>query len=513
MTNYKEIIRLHSLGLNKTRIAESCGCARSTVITALHKAEENGLSWNAVKNLSSEEVTRKLYPATSMGQRYSMPDYEWVHKEMQKSGVTLSLLWVEYCERCRQNGELPYKSTQFNKYYADYVHKTKATMHLEHKPSENLQVDWAGQTAGITDTDTGERLPAYLFVAVLPYSGYAYTEAFLNMKQEAWITAHVHAYNYFGGVTRILTPDNLKTGVIKNTRTETVLNKAYQEMAEHYGTAIIPTRPRTPKDKAFVEGSVGVVSTWILAALRNRQFLSLDELNRAIWEKLPDFNHKPFQKKDGSRASDFEEEKLFLLPLPPNLFELAEWKTATVQYNYHISVDRMNYSVPYEYIKQKVDVRLTGSAVEIYFCGTRVASHLRLYGRPNQYSTLEEHMPPEHTAYLQWNSERFLRWASSIGENTAAVVRVFLTAHKVEQQGYKSCMALLKLSDHYSVVRLEDACRKALTFTPSPSLKSVQAILKSEQDLLQTEDVDPEPVPQKAHRFTRGAEYYRRGKK
>ena len=513
MTNYKEIIRLHSLGLNKTRIAESCGCARSTVITALHKAEENGLSWNAVKNLSSEEVTRKLYPATSMGQRYSMPDYEWVHKEMQKSGVTLSLLWVEYCERCRQNGELPYKSTQFNKYYADYVHKTKATMHLEHKPSENLQVDWAGQTAGITDTDTGERLPAYLFVAVLPYSGYAYTEAFLNMKQEAWITAHVHAYNYFGGVTRILTPDNLKTGVIKNTRTETVLNKAYQEMAEHYGTAIIPTRPRTPKDKAFVEGSVGVVSTWILAALRNRQFLSLDELNRAIWEKLADFNHKPFQKKDGSRASDFEEEKLFLLPLPPNPFELAERKTATVQYNYHISVDRKNYSVPYEYIKQKVDVRLTGSAVEIYFCGTRVASHLRLYGRPNQYSTLEEHMSPEHTAYLQWNSERFLRWVSSIGENTAAVVRVFLTAHKVEQQSYKSYMALLKLSDHYSVVRLEDACRKALTFTPSPSLKSVQAILKSEQDLLQTEDVDPEPVPQKAHRFTRGAEYYRRGKK
>lgn len=435
MTNYKEIIRLHSLGLNKTRIAESCGCARSTVITALHKAEENGLSWNAVKNLSSEEVARKLYPATSMGQQYSMPDYEWVHKEMQKSGVTLSLLWVEYCERCRQNGELPYKSTQFNKYYADYVHKTKATMHLEHKPGENLQVDWAGQTAGITDTDTGERLPAYLFVAVLPYSGYAYTEAFLDMKQEAWIAAHVHAYNYFGGVTRILTPDNLKTGVIKNTRTETVLNKAYQEMAEHYGTAIIPTRPRTPKDKAFVEGSVGVVSTWILAALRNRQFPSI------------------------------------------------------------------------------VDVRLTGSAVEIYFCGTRVASHLRLYGRPNQYSTLEEHMPPEHTAYLQWNSERFLRWASSIGENTAAVVRVFLTAHKVEQQGYKSCMALLKLSDHYSVVRLEDACRKALTFTPSPSLKSVQAILKSEQDLLQTEDVDPEPVPQKAHRFTRGAEYYRRGKK
>lgn len=243
MTNYKEILRLHSLGINNTRIAESIGCARSTVIVTLQKAAASALTWAAVKNLSTEEVARKLYPATTMGQQYKMPDYAWVHKEMQKSGVTLSLLWVEYCEQCRQNGELPYKSTQFNKYYADYVHKTKATMHLEHKPGENMQVDWAGQTAGIVDTDTGERLPAYLFVSVLPYSGYAYTEAFPDMKQEAWITAHVHAYNYFGGVTRILTPDNLKTGVIKNTRTETVLNKTYQEMAEHYGTAIIPTRP------------------------------------------------------------------------------------------------------------------------------------------------------------------------------------------------------------------------------------------------------------------------------
>ena len=188
MTNYKEILRLHSLGINNTRIAESCGCARSTVIAALQRAREQDLSWSKIKNYSTEEVARKLYPSTALGQQYKMPDYEWVHREMQKSGVTLSLLWVEYCEQCRQSGELPYKSTQFNKYYADYVHKTKATMHLEHKPGETMQVDWAGQTAALVDTDTGERLDAYLFVAVLPYSGYAYTEAFLDMKQEAWIT-------------------------------------------------------------------------------------------------------------------------------------------------------------------------------------------------------------------------------------------------------------------------------------------------------------------------------------
>ena len=234
-----------------------------------------------------------------------MPDYEWVHREMQKSGVTLSLLWVEYCEQCRQSGELPYKSTQFNKYYADYVHKTKATMHLEHKPGETMQVDWAGQTAALVDTDTGERLDAYLFVAVLPYSGYAYTEAFLDMKQEAWITGHVNAYRYFGGVTRILTPDNLKTGVVKNSRTETVLNKSYQEMAEHYGTAILPARPRSPKDKAFVEGSVGVVSTWILAALRNRQFLSLAELNQAITRKAGGLQPQALPETGGQPGSLF----------------------------------------------------------------------------------------------------------------------------------------------------------------------------------------------------------------
>ena len=190
-----------------------------------------------------------------------MPNYEKVHKEMQKSGVTLSLLWVEYCEECRANGEQPYQSTQFNKYYADYVHKTKATMHLEHKPGETMQVDWAGDTRGIVGTNTGELLPAYLFVFVLPYSGYAYAEAFWDMKQESWITVHVNAYRFYGGVTPTLTSDNLKTGVIKKTKNETVLNRAYREMAEHYGTAVIPGCPRRPKDKAFVEGSVGVVST------------------------------------------------------------------------------------------------------------------------------------------------------------------------------------------------------------------------------------------------------------
>ena len=512
MANYKEILRLHSLGINNTRIAESCGCARSTVISTLQRADTLGINWSNIQGLSEQDVSKKLYPRTTEGRQYRMPDYEQIHKEMQKSGVTLSLLWVEYCEQCRAVGEIPYQSTQFNKYYADYVHKTKATMHLNHKPGETMQVDWAGDAMGIVDTDTGELIPAYLFVSVLPYSGYAYAEAFLDERQEAWIDAHVNAYRFYGGVTRILVPDNLKTGVIKNTKAETVLNRSYREMAEHYGTAVIPARPRTPKDKAFVEGSVGVVSTWVIAALRNRQFFSLAELNEAISEKLYEFNHKPFQKKEGSRASLFEEEKPFLRSLPAEPYELSQWKIATVGPNYHISVDKMNYSVPYEYIKQKVDVRLTRNMVEVFFGGNRICSHVRLYGRTNQYSTNEDHMPPDHQKYMLWNGERFISWASKIGPKTEIVVRAILSSHKIEQQGYKPSLALLKLADKYTNNRLEAACEKALTFTHQPSYKLIKGILVSGQDRPVSETGHVDQTESSQYGFTRGAEYYGRTK-
>lgn len=511
MTNYREILRLGDLGINKKDIAAACECSRNTVASVLKRAADCGLDWNHVQDWSNKELSEKLFPPSMVKASYKMPNYEYIHREMAKSGVTLSLLWVEYCDGCREAGEIPYKSTQFNKYYSDYVRKTKATMHLSHKPGEVMEVDWAGQNAFIVDTDTGELIKAYVFVAVLSYSGYAYVEAFLSQDQECWTTAHVNAYQYFGGVTRILTPDNLKTGVTKVSKIETVINKTYQELAEHYGTAVIPARVRSPKDKPTVEGSVGIISTWILAALRNQQFLSLRELNEAIREKLIEFNNKPFQKKDGSRAISFAQEKPFLLSLPDRPYELATWKVATVQYNYHITTDFQNYSCPYEYIKQKVNVRLTKNVVEIFFDCNRIASHPRLYGRPGQYSTNADHMPPDHQKYITWNSERFINWASKTGENTTAVVRFFLNSHKVEQQGYKSCMALLKLADKYSAQRLESACARALSYTTRPSLKSVQAILKSGQDKL----FESEPAPETTsvasqYGFTRGAEYYKR---
>ena len=278
-------------------------------------------------------------------------------------------------------------------------------------------------------------------------------------------------------------------------------------MAEHYGTAILPCRVKSPKDKAMVEGTVGFISNYILGALRKRQFLSLKELNEAIFERLYEFNHKPFQKRDGNRASSYEEEKPFLLPLPVRPFELSEWKIATVALNYHISVVKQNYSVPYEYIKQKVDVRITKSTIEVFYGGNRICSHPRLYGRANQYSTSESHMPPNHQQYMQWNGECFAKWAAKIGSNTETVIKTLLGVYKVEQQGYKSCMGIQKLADKYSPERLENACRKALTFTPHPSLKNIQAILSSGQDT-EKADLSERMPPSLQYGFTRGAEYY-----
>lgn len=511
MTNYREILRLQCLGINHSRIAEGMGIARQTVVTTLQRAAAQGLDWQAAESLSDRELAARLFPSSGGKLAYRVPDYAAIHRELANPGVTQQLLWMEYCDQCRAAGEIPYQLTQFKTHYREYVTQTKATMHINRKPGETMEVDWAGQPAHLVDTDTGEVIEAPVFVAALPYSGYAYAEAFLRQDQAAWVAAHVNAYNHFGGVTRMLVPDNLKTGVIKHTRNEVVLNKSYQEMAEHYGTAILPARVRTPKDKATVEGSVGNISTFILAAIRNQKFFSLKELNEVMRERLHTFNHKPFQKKDGSRATWFAEERVSLLPLPRNAYELAEWRIATVAFNYHIGVDERYYSVPYEYIKRKVDVRLTRHVVEIFFEGNRICSHVRLYGRRGEYSTVENHMPPDHQQYLQWNGDRFRKWASKIGPSTACVVESILTRYKVEQQGYRACMALLKLGDHYSPQRLESACAMALDYTPQPNYKAIQTILKSGRDRIAAET--PAASEPSEFGFTRGADYYQKGVK
>lgn len=506
MIKYREILRLHSQKVSGRGIASSCQCSRNTVSKVLERAKEKGITWPFENDITDADLQRMLFPEKDIQSNRKIPDCAYVHKEMAKSGVTLSLLWQEYCESCRISGEIPLMYSQFCRYYRQYAHTTKATMRIKHKPGEVMEVNWAGKTAFLQNNITGEPIPVYLFVAVLPCSQYAYAEAFSHQQMESWITAHVNAFQYFGGVPRILVPDNLKTGIDKVTKPTPKINRTYQELAEHYGTAIIPARVKKPKDKPTVEGTVGMVSTWIIASLRHQQFFSLEELNQAIRVKLMELNEKPFQKKPGSRKSAFlEEEKAMLLPLPTSPYELATWSTASVNYDYHIMADKNHYSVPYEYIQHQVDVRITSKTVEVFYHHLRIASHIRNRHQENQYITVPEHMPEKHQRYLNMSSESFRKWADSVGPNTSIVMNAVLTSHPVEKQSFRTCTALMKLADKYSLTRLEEACQRGLSYTPSPSYKTIQTILKTGQDKLKSET--PKSVTS-GKGFVRGADYF-----
>lgn len=519
MTKHREILRLSNLNISQENIATSCGVSKKTVSKVLKASKEQNLKWSLVKKLTEEALLSMLFPSTSQAIKVStkrMPDYEHIRKELLRNGVNKKLLWTEYLEACRLSRDVPLMYSRFCYYIQQDEIKRRASMHINRKPGEQIEVDWAGDTARIIDPDTGEIITAYVFVGVMTYSQYPYVEAFINQKQESWIAAHTNMYKYFGGVTKIIVPDNCKTAVIHNKNWfDQQINTVYHEMAEHYGTAIIPARVRAPKDKPNAEGTVGTISTWILAALREVEFFSLAELNQAIREKLEEFRHRPFQKKEGSRYEIFLHEELPLLaPLPATPYELAEWKHATVQFNYHISYEGMLYSVPHEYIKHKVEVRVTSNVVEIFYNHTRIASHRRLYGRKGQYSTITEHMPLDHQKYLEWNGDRFRNWAKRMGDSTFHVVNAILTSARVEQQSYRSCMGLLKLADKYSVDRLENACKKALSYTTNPSCNSIKNILAAKGDMVNEEGYTKAKTAltttRNKHALIRGADYYRR---
>ena len=512
MTKYREILRLKSLGFSERNIATSCGVSRNTVAKVTKRAEELQLKWPLDFDMTDNVLDNIMFPKDKSATNKRMPDYNYIRKELLRNGVNKKLLWVEYCEECRMSGDEPLMYSQFCYYIQKDEEKRRATMHIPRNPGEQIEVDWAGDPAHIIDPDTGEIIDVWIFVGVLTYSQYAFVEAFMNERTTNWIKAHNHMYQFFGGVTPMLVSDNCTTAVNhqKSNWYTPALNTTYHEMAEHYNVAILPARVRKPKDKPNVEGSVGKISTWITAALRNEQFFSRAELNAAIREKLNAYNARKFQKKECSRLSLFlEEEKPLLAALPATPFELCEWKQATVQFNYHIAVDKMYYSVPFQYIKEKVDVRITETTIEIFFNHSRIASHRHLYGRPGQYSTVTEHMPPDHQKYLEWNGDRFRKWADSIGINTSKTVDAILTSGRVEQQSYRSCMGLLKLAEKYSPTKLESACTKALTFTSGPSYKSIKNLLVSMKDNPEETMPDNNSTENtKPRGITRGARYY-----
>lgn len=480
MLNYREIMRLRSLGYNITEIANSLHSSRSTIREVLSRFEKNGATWPLDDAITNEKLYEQLYPERKEKiKQYKEPDFDWIHSELSRKGVNLSLLWKEYQAKCRLSNEIPYMYTQFCEHYRSWAGKNKATMRIHHKPGDAMMVDWAGGTLTITDSYTGIQTEGYLFVAALPCSGYVYVELCSDMKIENWLACHTNAYSFFEGVPRLLIPDNLRTGITKNTRLETIINKSYSELASYYDTAIVPARVKAPKDKSAVEGSVKFASTWILAALRNQTFLSLNDAKIAVKERLIELNNQPFQKREGSRKSAFiQEEKAFLQPLPSTPFELATWSKAKVSSAYIVSDGRNHYSVPYNLIGETVDIRTTREMVEILFHGARVASHIRLNYQVKDPIVKKEHMPMKHQKYLAYDKADFIKWGASIGPNTERVVQSFLSAGLAPEQGYKPCVSLMSLSKKYSKDKIEQVCLECLSFNETPSIRSISLLLK-----------------------------------
>lgn len=509
--DYREILRLKSQGYGKRQIAASVHSSHHTVTAVLDAAATKDVCWPLESDISNEELEQILFPEKHQASnRYVEPDYATIHKELAKPGVTMTLLWEEYRAKCYENGQTPYQSTQFGEKYRLWARVTKATMRIQHKPGDAMEVDWAGDTIPVFAPVTGEEDAAYLFIAVLPCSCMVYAEPCLDMKTENWLLCHVHAYNYFGGVTRLLIPDNCKTATVSNSRYDTVLNRSYQELAEHYGTAIVPARVRKPQDKSHAESSVRFAETWIIAALRDQKFFSISEVRAAVRQKLEELNDRKFKQRAGSRRSAyFEEEKEYMLPLPVGDFEPAVWSVAKVGTDYLISDGRNKYSVPSTLIGEKVDIRVTSQIVEVFFHGSRVAAHRRFQTKQHDPIIKPEHMTSEHRKYLNYNAEHFTEWAVSVGPMTAKVVRFFLASGKAPEQGYKSCASLMKLMERYGASRLESACERILSYSSTPSVRNIASILKNGQDRVAAKK--EEPTASNSYGITRGAAYFRKG--
>jgi len=428
---------------------------------------------------------------------------EYLFRESKKKGVTLQLLWYEY----KQGNPDGYQYSQFCHLYRQQIKKLDVTLRQQHRAGDKLFLDYAGQTVPIIDRRTGEIHKAQIFIAILGASNYTFAEATLSQDLPSWIRSHVHAFEFFGGVPHILVPDNLKAGVTNPCRYEPDINPTYQDLAEHYGTTVIPARPGKPRDKAKVESAVLVAERWILAALRNHTFFSLAELNKAIREKLSELNNRRFQKLNTTRKLLYETiDKPALKPLPAHPYEYAQWKKTRVNIDYHVEVDRHYYSVPYQLVREQVDVRLTATTMEVLFKNRRVAAHKRSYV-PGGFATLAEHMPKSHQRYLQWTPSRIIKWAGETGPNTQKLVTKILENRPHPEQGFRSALGIVRLGKHYTPERVEKASIRALTIGAC-SYKSVKSILKNGLDRQPLLFQHPEEDQPPTHRNIRGRHYY-----
>ncbi|MBT7483336.1 IS21 family transposase [Candidatus Peregrinibacteria bacterium] len=504
MHKAREVLRLIlEIKLKDREIAESCGVSHGTVNNYRSLIQEQKLSYSQLKHMSDTELEKIIKNKRGRKKQSDrpQPDFDYIHQELQRKGVTRQLLWEEYRE-FHPDG---YGRTQFCDLYNEWSQKLDLSMRQSHKAGEKMFVDYSGQTAQVTDPKTGEIKNAQIFVAVLGASNYTYAEASWSQKLPDFIASHVNAFRFFEGVPAMVIPDNLKSAVNKPCLYDPEINRSYHEMALHYGTVILPARVRKPQDKAKAEVGVQIVQRWILAAIRHRCFFSLEALNLEILDLLGKMNQKPFKKLKGSRIERYEAyDYPNLKPLPQIPYTYAKWSKTRVSNDYHITLDNHYYSVPFTVVTQVVDIRSTPKTVEIFYQNKRIASHKRSQ-QPDEKTTVLGHMPKSHQMYLEITPSVITDWAVKTGEATHKVIQSIIANKGSEDAAYRTCLGVMRLNKLYPAERIEKACQRALDLGGC-SYQSIKSILEKGLDQEQPESIPAtQPI---VHENIRGKDYF-----
>jgi transposase len=502
MRNVRDVLRLTAAGMSSRKIAASLSIGATTVIDCLHRARRAGLAWPLPDEIDDAILELRLYPPPlATKEQRPLPNWAEIHRDLKRPSVTLQLLWHEYREQ-HPNG---FAYSRFCDLYRAWEKRVSPTMRQTHIAGEKMFVDYAGTKLQLVDGTTGEVLTAELFVAVLGASSLTYAEATWTQSLPDWIGAHTRTFNYFDGVTSMVVSDNLKSGITKACFYEPNVNRTYREMAKHYDTAIVPARPKRPKDKAKVEAGVQVATRWVIAKLRKRTFFSLAELNAAIRECVEWINNRVTRYLGASRRALFEQvERSALKALPAEDYVFAYWKQCRAGIDYHVEIDKHYYSVPYTLIRQELWASYTATTVEVFHRGKRVAVHRR--GPPNRgHTTLPEHMPSSHRRYADWTPERIKREAAEIGPHAAVLVEIIMREKRHPEQGYRSCRGIVKLVGRFPRERVEAACERALVIG-TRSFSSVKSILDTKLDRKRPEKAAEGPAI--VHDNIRGPTFY-----
>ena len=509
MSKIRQVLRLHTEGTSKLNISSQTGIARNTVKKYIRWFLEEKLTLEAVNDLSDTEIESMFVndqaPEIPEKLQVLRAFFPYMEKKLKKTGQTRDRLWLEY----RVKHPDGYLITQFCHHFKEWSRKVNPSMHIEHKAGDKLFIDYAGKKLQTVDKKTGEVTEVEVFLAILGASQFTYVEAVASQRKEDFICACENAFYYFGGVPQAVVPDNLKSAVTKVSKYEPTLNETFLSFGEHYATYILPARAYRPKDKAHVENVVKIIYGRAYASIpEGDEFESLEALNRALWDSLEVHNNTILTGRDYSRRQQFDEiEREILKPLPPTRYEFKKHRFLTVTKfgDVCLSEDKHYYSVPYTFMGRKVKLTYSLSEVKIYYKHDLIASHKRNM-RPYKYTIIDDHMASTHKWITEWNPERFISWAETIGEDVKQYVKGILSTPQHPEQGYRSCLGILNLQKKVGGERLNNACKRAQSYGVY-NYGIIKNILERGLDSLPETEADTQ-MKMPLHENIRGENYY-----